>query len=916
MAATDSRRTVGVDPPPDSGPGIGSRAVHERRSRASPRRAGRGPPFRAWVSAEFGPFPRATDGVHHLGVRELPSGTVTLLFTDVEGSTHLLHELGPEAYALALAEHRRVMRDAFGRMGGIEVDTQGDAFFVVFTSARQGVAAAAAARQALANGAIRARMGLHTGTPHLTSEGYVGSDVHLAARIAAAGHGGQILLSAATRAGISPDPELTPDLTPDPAADRTNAPHPDDALDLTDLVDLGEHRLKDFERPVAIFQLGSRPFPPLRTISNTNLPRPASSFVGRATDVAAIVDHLRDGTRFLTLTGPGGSGKTRLAIEAASELVSAFRAGVFWVGVAPLRDAGLVVPTIARTIGAPGELAAHIAEREFLLVIDNLEQVVAAAPELAALVEACPNLRLLATSRERLRVRGEVELPVLPLEDGDAVRLFAERSGHDPADADVLALVRALDNLPLAVELAAARASVLSPGQIRARLSSRLDLLRGGRDADPRQHTLRATIAWSFELLAPDEQQLFARLAIFRGGWTLEAAMAVARADIDALEGLVDKSLVRHRDDRFWMLETIREFASERLDASGERDEVAVRHAHRFVDLAEEAVPHLRGSPKPWLDGLELEHDNIRAALDWLEASGESQEALQLAGALGRFWAMRGHFAEGRARLERILSADDRPTVHRARALNSLALIELTGAAAPAVGERVRDLADRAASIFELLDDPWGKAQSRFYTGSSLIEDGRADEARRLLEEAGAAFDALGDDHYALLAARQLAWAHFELGDRAGARARHEEVVRRATALGNLRMKATSLGALGEYDLHDGRVDDAEARLRESTKLWLENGELLEVVANLQRFAWLSALRGSFGTAVSLLAKAGAMEQDIGGVVSWMRRETAETEARIRAVLAPAAWDEAWAAGTTMTLDQALELAMPPIAGA
>ena len=404
---------------------------------------------------------------------DLPTGTVTFLFTDVEGSTKLLHELGAEAYAEALAEHRQVIREAFVSHGGVEVDTQGDAFFVAFPTAPGALEAAQDAREALAQGLIRVRMGLHTGTPYLAEEGYVGDDVHLAARVAASAHGGQIVLSQATRAFL------------------------DERFVLSDL---GEHRLKDFAEPVWIFQLGADRFPPLKTISNTNLPRPASSFVGREREVEEVVALLRDGARLLTLTGPGGSGKTRLAIEAAAELVPEFKAGVFWVGLAPLRDPALVTDTIAQTLGAKDGLADHIGERELLLLLDNLEQVVDAAPELSSLVEACPNLRLLVTSRELLRVRGEVEYPVLPLAEPEAVGLFCARAGAEP-DPTVHELCRALDNLPLALELAAARASVLSPKQILERLSGRLDLLKGGRDADPRQQTLRATIEWSYELL-------------------------------------------------------------------------------------------------------------------------------------------------------------------------------------------------------------------------------------------------------------------------------------------------------------------------------------------------------------------------------------------------------------------------------
>src|SRR6266508_2212378 len=368
--------------------------------------------------------------------RELPSGTVTFLFTDIEGSTKLLNQLGPQAYAEALREHRRALREAFARHGGVEVDTQGDAFFVAFPTAPGALDAAREAQEAVAQGPVRVRMGLHTGTPHLAEEGYVGQDVHKGARIAAAGHGGQVLLSKETSDLVGPL-----------------------------VTDLGEHRLKDFEQPVWIFQLGTERFPPLKTISNTNLPRPASSFVGRDKEVEEVGRLLQDGARLLTLTGPSGSGKTRLAIEAAAELVPEFKAGVFWVGLAPVRDPALVPEMIGRTLGAKDGVAFHIREREMLLVLDNLEQVVEAAPELSSLVEECPHLRVLVTSRELLRVRGEVEYPVPPLARPEAVELFCARSRLEPAET-IAELCGRLANLPLAVELAAARTRVLSSRQL------------------------------------------------------------------------------------------------------------------------------------------------------------------------------------------------------------------------------------------------------------------------------------------------------------------------------------------------------------------------------------------------------------------------------------------------------------------
>src|SRR5436309_14831704 len=452
----------------------------------------------------------------------LPDGNVTFLFTDIEGSTRLIEKLGEEGYVEALAVHRCALRDAFVVHGGVEVDTQGDAFLFVFADPVEALVAAAEGQAALGSGPVRVRMGLHTGEVRLTGEGYAGRELHRAARVGASGHGGQIVVSAATRAFV--DGELT---------------------------ELGEHRLKDFDEPVALFQLGSERFAPLRTISNTNLPHPASSFVGRRRERDELVGLLGNGARLVTLPGPGGSGKTRLAIEAASELVSAFKAGVFWVGLARLRDPAVVAEEIAQTLGAKEELAKHVGERELLLLLDNFEQVVEAAPELSKLLQACPNLRLLITSRELLRIAGEVEYAVSPLAEPEALELFCERSRLEP-DETLAELCRRLDDLPLAVELAAARTRVLPPSQILDRLGQRLDLLKGGRDADPRQRTLRATIEWSHDLLTGEEKQLFARLAVFVGGCTLEAAEDVCDAEFDVLQSLVEKSLLRHTHDRFW----------------------------------------------------------------------------------------------------------------------------------------------------------------------------------------------------------------------------------------------------------------------------------------------------------------------------------------------------------------------------
>ena len=576
---------------------------------------------------------------------DLPFGTVTFLFTDVEGSTKLLHALGADAYAEALAEHRRLIREACASEGGVEVDTQGDAFFFAFPNASGAIAAASAFTEALSAGPISARVGLHTGTPLLTDEGYVGDDVHLAARVAGSGHGGQVVLSAATAELVE--------------------------LELTDL---GEHRLKDIEGAVSIFQLGDGSFPPLKTISNTNLPRPASSFVGRDAELADVLSRIEQGARLVTLTGPGGTGKTRLALEAASSLVPSYKAGVFWVGLASLRDPSLVSETIAQTLGAKDGLASHIEERELLLLLDNLEQVIDCAPELSQLLERCPNLTLLVTSRELLRIQGEVEYPVPPLASPEAVSLFCDRAQIGPTEV-IAELCARLDSLPLAVELAAARAKALSPAQILERLSGRLDLFQGGRDADPRQQTLRATIEWSYELLPPEEQQLFARISVFAGGCTLEAAEAVCDTSLDTLQSLVEKSLLRFTNERFWMLETIREYAGERLEASGERADLYKRHAALTRQLVTQAEPELEGPDQGiWLAALAEEEDNVRAVLAFLEDTGQIRAELELLGSLQSFWYMRGNWAEGRRWTEAALARGNvEPTVARAKALNAVA---------------------------------------------------------------------------------------------------------------------------------------------------------------------------------------------------------------------------------------------------
>jgi predicted ATPase len=818
---------------------------------------------------------------------DLPAGIVTLVFTDIEGSTKLLHELGPESYADVLTEHRRLLREAFARHGGVEVDTQGDAFFYAFADAGEAVAGVEEGREALRPGPIHVRVGIHTGAPHLTDEGYIGEVVHLGARIGAAGHGGQVLLSEETRRSAG----LAEDL----------------------LVDLGEHRLKDFEQPVRIVQLGAERFPPLKTVSNTNLPHPASSFVGRGREVADVVALLRDGARLVTLTGPGGSGKTRLSIEAAAELVGDHKAGTFWVELAPIRDPSLVTAEIAKTIGAQDGLGDHVGEREMLLVLDNLEQVIDAAPELADLVEACPNLRMLVTSRERLRVRGEVEYPVASLAEPDAVELFLARAGMTQADDAVHELCRSLDEMPLAIELAAARASVLTPAQILERLSQRLDMLKGGRDADPRQRTLRSTIEWSHDLLDPGEQRLFALLAVFAGGATLGSAERVADAELDTLQSLVEKSLVRHTDDRFWMYETIREFALERLESSDEADEIRSRHAGHFLELAEEAEPHLRHEEDTWLDRLAAELDNVRTALDHFEVTAEHDLELRLCAAFWWVWSLRGPLNEGLRRLARALGGDPRPTIARADALTGA--FDLAGDAGDPAASR--PWGEEALALHRALGNAWGVAYVQMGLGLLFAMEERFAEAKPLFEESVRSFRELGDEHWEMQTNRRLAWTYEELGDVPRAREIQQENLRRARAIGDVFIEAKSLAVLAQYDLDAGRVEPAIPLLAEAHRTQRGRRGIPDrywAVILVCRFARALALKGEAAATIRLLscAEAGFEELEIneGNAERWVLRMNDRTREMVSSSIdeptATASTDE----GRRLTVDQAVTLAL------
>ena len=733
---------------------------------------------------------------------DLPSGTVTFLFTDIEGSTRLLEQLG-EGYADALAAHRRLLRATFARHGGVEADTQGDAFFVAFGKASDALAAATEAQMALqAAGLIRVRIGIHTGEPTRADEGYVGIDVNRAARIAAAGHGGQILLSQSTR----------------------------QLIDGVELLDLGEHRLKDVGT-LRLFQVGHDEFPSPKSLGKTDIPLPPTPLVGRKREVAELVRLLgTERTALVTIVGPGGIGKTRLALEAAAEVAPAFGNDVSFVDLSAVREPELVEPTIGAQLGLLGRLVGHLRERELLLVLDNLEQVVEVGADLAALLETSPRLAILATSRESLRVRAEVVYPLKPLAEAPAVQLFRQHAHTINPEFDatyerLTELCDRLERMPLAIELAAARVKVLSADELLARLDRRLPLLTAGaRDAPARQRTLRATIEWSYELLDEDERRLFTRLAVFAGGWTLDAAEQVCNADLDVLQSLADKSLIRSEDGRFRMLETIREYALERLEESGELEQLRARHADHFVQLGLRAEPELTGAEQHiWLERLASDNENLRAALEWC-AIARPAEGLRLASALVLFWFNRSLYRDGLHWLEQMLATtEDDATTARAGALWGAGLLwALVGDAVQAAPRL-----DKGLALARRLDHAAIVARSLSVIGLLAFFQNDARRARELFEEAAETARRAGDnwalaDALGTLGSIYPLQGEFERAETAGAEAR--AIGRRNDDRQGVRMAdfGLALTAVMRGDLESAQTlsEEGLAICREIGDLW------------------------------------------------------------------------------------------------
>jgi predicted ATPase/class 3 adenylate cyclase len=883
----------------------------------------------------------------------LPRGTVTFLFTDIEGST-ALWERDRAAMREAVARQLAILHSLIAAHHGVLYKTIGDGTQAAFASAEEALRAAVAGQRALLAedwgelGPIRVRMALHAGEAIPDTHGdYLAAPLNRLSRLLSAGHGSQILLSQAVQ-------QLSRRALPAGS----------------ELQDLGEHRLRDLLEPERVYQLRHpdlpTQFPPLKTLDTrpNNLPLQPTPFIGRERELAEIAERLRaPAVHLLSLTGPGGTGKTRLALQAAADLGDDFADGVFFVALAAITDPELVPATIAEAVGireAGGRpirelLLAELCPQNILLVLDNFEQVTAGASVVTDLLTTCPHVKVLVTSRVPLRLRAEREYPVLPLplprrkppptaeqlSQFEAVRLFIERAravrpdfAIDNATAPVVAeICHRLDGLPLAIELAAARAKLLPPAAMLARLEKRLPLLTGGaRDLPLRQQTLRAAIAWSDDLLAPHEQVLFHRLAVFAGGATFEAIDAVADPDgklqaFEAVSALLDHSLLRQEDGpadepRLVMLGTIREYALERLHETGEAEETQRRHAEYFLALAERAEPELVGPDQVlWLDRLEAEHDNVRAALAW-SLDHDPAMSIQLAAWMYRFWYMRGHLTEGRVWLERSLargSTDVTPVV-RVQALTSL------GSIADFMGDTTlaRRSQEEALTLSRSVGYQLGAVRALNGLGNlTNFEAGHGGDPELYIRSSALYSEALelsrelGDDVLIATILNNLGLVAARLGDLDRARTLLEENLGIDRRHGNLGGLAISLVNLAELRAAMGALNEARALFREAIHLAAELG-YKEVLA--QAFAVLGVMAANEGhglQAVRLFGAATALAAAIGAPIDPVLPDVLEAAMdSTRAALGEETYTAVWESGGQMSSEEVNAEALAIVEGA
>ena len=902
----------------------------------------------------------------------LPTGTVTCLFSDIEGSTRLELDLGTGPYREVRDRHRELLRTAFAAHDGYEQSTEGDSFFIIFAGATDAIAAAADAQRAVAAESwpegvtLRVRMGLHTGDIESTGADVVGYAINRTARIAAVAHGGQVLLSDTTRslvAGTLPEG--------------------------VGLRDLGEHRLKDLLAPERLAQLviDGLPddFPAPRSLDArpNNLPTQLTTFVGRDKELAEAVQ-LLGGTRLLSLTGPGGTGKTRLSLQVAAAAADEFPDGIWFVALEPVRDPELVVATIGRALGvadsrnrpAIDTLADHIGEQRMLVVLDNFEQVVSAGPVVADLLRRCPNLACLVTTRIALRVSGEQEYPVpglpappdasrlsevdrlnLPrelreydldaLNQFEAVRLFIARGsavkpGFTVTNANapaVAGISSRLHGMPLAIELAAARLKLLTPDQILARLEHHLALLTAGsRDLPERQQTLRGAIAWSYDLLGDGAKRLVDRLSVFRGGCDLEMAEKVCGpADevggdvFDGLGALVDQSLVRIDDGtvdgppRFTMLETIREYTAEMLVARGEADAIAGRHAHAMLDLAEGAMPHLTGAEqREWLDRLERDHDNLRAALEWATARPDPDLGARMGFALWRFWQQRGYLNEARMRLEAMAAQDwalePVYAAHFAEAIGGVAYWQADHPAAERWYHEAlriwREQGDKREIANALYNDAYADILPLMgLTGEALTEAQRAPQyavGLEKLEEALALYREAGDQ----AGEGNILWAlgsyHYFTSDSAPAQHWYTESLKLHRSAGHRTMEAWSLHMLALVQIGMAKFDDALANARAALGHFRDAGDVAGITLILDDLASIAVSAGDPPRAGRLFGAARHLQATSGTTLAMYVEETYSqfNAPSPRSALSPEDFERYAAEGAAMGLDEIVAYAL------
>jgi predicted ATPase/class 3 adenylate cyclase len=869
----------------------------------------------------------------------LPTGTVTFLFTDIEGSTRLMQELG-EDYVPLQVVHHELLRNAFRTNDGRELRTEGDSFFCVFASALGACQSAATAQRSFAEhawpkgGVLRVRVGLHTGEAPLMGDEYIGLDVHHAARIAGAAYGGQVLVSEATRAlvGGSLPPELT-------------------------LRDLGSHRLRDLARTEHLFQLVVQgvpdTFPALRTVDSTpnNLPTQLTSFVGRG-EMVIQARRALEGSRLMTLTGPGGIGKTRLSLQVAAETFDQFPDGVYFIPLSAVRDPDVIPSVIAQSLNIPltgnriprDAVIDHLRNKKVLLVMDNFEQLL---PEAAgfpsSLLQVSPGLKVIVSSRAPLRSYGEQEFPVEPLRIPDsktraslealsqyeAVKLFIERAlaakpdfhaTNENAPA-IAGICERVDGLPLAIELAAARIKLFSPQALLTRLEKSLSALgSGSRDLPDRQQTLTGAIAWSYELLEPARQRLLARFSVFARGSGLEQAEAVCGpADevgtdvVTGLDELADQSLLRRLPDfdepRLIMLQTIREFSGERLEEGGEAELIRDRHAAAFTALAEGSEGRLFGNErKAQLDRLELEHDNFRAALDWCMARQRTEQALRLAAAMWRFWQMRGHLREGRARLETVLAlpGGDQFVDARRRAL------EAAGGIAYWQGDMTaaQGWYDECLALTRPTGDKRSIANAVYNASFPHAVDRTAMEsALPLLDEALTLYRELGDKPGVARCLWGIGNVHHFLNDYPAAVPSLDESIALFRTLGDNFGLGWALHTRALVAINMEDVTTAEPLVEEALKMFSTAGDISGITILLDDGAHVARLHGDRMRSLRLAGAAAAIQARTGANLAAMANVNS---GRPLAAAADEEEKKAFAEGFAMTADEAVSFAVQP----